>query len=150
FLEGLLNVYREPVQPDSAAVTYDLRMALAAYDIPAMVNALIGVIPYDHWQADRESIFTIITVLSFKLAGAEVYSEVHNSKGRCDVLVKTPDYVYVIEVKLDGTARQALEQIQHQAYLQPYLDDRRKKVAIGIAFSSETREVADYLVEEVG
>jgi len=152
FLEGLLDSYREPVQPDAAGLTYDLRLAMAAYDVPGMVNALnalIGVIPYDHWQAERESIFTIITVLAFKLAGAEAYSEVHSSRGRCDVLAKTPDYIYVIEVKLDGTAQEALDQILNTNYLQPYLDDRRKKIALGITFSSETRKVAEYLVEEI-
>ena len=151
FLEGLLNVYREPIQPDSADLTLDLKTALAAYDVPAMINALnalLGVIPYDHWRADRESIFTIITVLAFKMAGGEVYSEVHSAKGRCDVLVKTAAYIYVIEVKLDGTAQEALDQIERQHYLQPYADDRRTKVALGISFSSETRVVSEYLVEE--
>lgn len=129
-----------------------MKTALAAYNIPALINALdalIGVIPYDHWVAERESIFTIITVLAFKLAGAEVYSEVHSAKGRCDVLAKTADRIFVIEVKLDGTAQQALDQIVATGYLQPYLDDRRPKVALGISFSSETRKVAEHLVLEL-
>src|SRR5690606_18099594 len=133
-------------------LAYDLRMAMTAYDVPSMIHALdalIGVIPYDHWKVDTESIFTIITVLAFKLAGAEVYSEVHNATGRCDVLAKASDYLYVIEVKLNGTAAEALAQILDRNYLQPYLDDRRKKVALGISFSSETRKVADYLVKEI-
>lgn len=152
FLEGLLNIYREPVIPNSAALTYDLRLAMDAYDVPAMMNALnalIGTIPYDHWRADREGLFTIITVLAFKLAGAEVYSEVHSAGGRCDVLVKTPHHIYVIEVKLDGTAQQALDQIHRQRYFQPYLDDRRMKIALGISFSSDTRRVAEYLEEVI-
>jgi len=152
FLEGLLNSYRAPVIPDSAALTYDLRTALLAYDVPAMINALnalIGVIPYDHWSAGRESIFTVITTLAFRLAGAEVHSEVHHASGRCDVLAKTADRIYVIEVKLDGSAREALDQILETNYLQPYLDDHRRKVALGISFSSESRKVAEYLVEEL-
>src|SRR5690606_12124744 len=36
FLEGLLNSYREPKIPDSAALAYDLRMAMTAYDVPSM------------------------------------------------------------------------------------------------------------------
>lgn len=133
-------------------MSYRLSGALAAYDVPGIINALdalIGVIPYDHRQAERESIFTIITVLAFKLTGAESYSEVHNSTGRCDVLAKTDDYIYVIEVKLDGTAQEALDQLLNTNYLQSYLEDRRRKIALGITFSSETRKVADYLVQEV-
>lgn len=152
FMEGLLNIYREPVASNSGALTYDLQAAMLAYDIPGMIralDALIGTIPYDHWKADRESLFTIITVLAFKLAGAEVYSEVHSAVGRCDVLAKTPDYIYVIEIKLDGTAREALDQIRRQQYFQPYLDDQRKKIALGISFSSENRRVEEYLEELV-
>jgi len=121
-------------------------------DVPnviAALDSLIGQVPYDHWRADKESIFTVITVLTFKLAGVEVHTEVHSSRGRCDVLVKTPTFIYVMELKLDATAQEALDQILTQSYLQPYRNDRRKKLAIGIAFSSESRTVAEYLVEEM-
>ena len=88
-------------------------------------------------------------MLTFKLAGVEVHTEVHSAKGRCDVLVKTDNYIYVIELKLDGTAQEALEQVLSQHYLQPYTDDPRTKIALGISFSSVDRTVADYVVQEM-
>jgi len=88
-------------------------------------------------------------VLTFRLAGVEVHTEVHSAKGRCDVLVKTDRYIYVMELKLDGTAQEALDQIVRQHYLQPYTDDPRTKIALGISFSSADRTVADYLVREM-
>jgi len=78
----------------------------------------------------------------------EVYSEVHSAQGRCDVLVKTAHYIYVLELKLDGTAGEALKQINEKGYLTPYAVDPRKKIAVGISFSSKTRQVQEYLVEE--
>lgn len=78
----------------------------------------------------------------------DLYTEVHSAKGRCDILVKTDSYIYVLELKLDGTAGEALQQIVSKGYLQPYLADTRKKLAVGISFSSENREVAEYLVVE--
>ena len=151
-LDGLLNAYREPVTPDSLALATALRGALGAADIPALIrtlDALIGQVPYDHWRGDTESIFNVITVLTFKLAGVEVHTEVHSAKGRCDVLVKTDNYIYVIELKLDGTAQEALEQVLSQQYMQPYATDGRTKLALGISFSSESRNIAEYLVQEV-
>jgi len=151
-LDGLLNTYREPVVADSLVLATALRDALVAGDVPSVIaalNSLIGTIPYDHWRGDTESIFTIITVLVFRLAGVEVHTEVHSSKGRCDVLVQTDDYLYVIELKLDGTAQQALSQILETNYLQPYAADPRKKLALGISFSSIGRDVAEYLVKEL-
>src|SRR5690606_29029394 len=100
-------------------------------------------IPYDHWKADTESIFHIITFLTFKKVGVDVHTEVHTSKGRCDVLVTTRQFIYVMELKRDGTAREALDQILEKQYLQPSGADQRKKIAIGISFPSDKREVAE-------
>ena len=52
------------------------------------------------------------------------------------------------ECMLDGTASEALTQIRENGYLTPYAVDPRKKMAVGISFSSMTRQVANYLVEE--
>ena len=49
---------------------------------------------------------------------------------------------------LDGTASEALTQIRENGYLTPYAVDPSKKMAVGISFSSMTRQVAIYLVEE--
>ena len=149
-LDGLLTAYRESVNTDSLALAMDMQDALRDGDVPAVIrtlNTLIGTIPYDHWRADTESIFHIITVLTFKLTGIEVHTEVHSAKGRCDVLVLTDHYIYVLELKLDGTTQEALEQIQATGYFQPYAADPRKKLAVGISFSSADRCVADYLVD---
>src|SRR5690606_10805494 len=77
-LDGLLNAYREPVMADSLVLVYDLRGAVNTGNVPAIIAALdslIGQIPYDHWHGDTESIFNIITVLTFRLAGVEVHTE---------------------------------------------------------------------------
>jgi hypothetical protein len=60
----------------------------------------------------------------------------------------TDRYIYILELKLDGTAEEALQQIKDKGYLQPYVADNRKKLAVGIAFSSEKREASAYQVEE--
>lgn len=152
-LDGLLSTYREIPSEDSAALVTDIKTALNSGDIKGLtvqLNTLIASIPYDHWNAKTESIFTVLTVLTFKLVGIYVYTEVHSSRGRCDVLVKTKTdkYIYVMELKLDGTAGEALAQIKSKGYLQPHAADPRSKLAVGISFSSKTREVAEYLVEE--
>jgi hypothetical protein len=151
-LDSLLSAYREVFPEDSMAWTGDFREALRTDDIPrliALLNALIITISYDHWQADKQSIFHIILYLAFKIVGIDVQTEVHNARGRCDILVQTPTHIYVIELKLDGSAKKAIEQVLKKDYLKPYATDKRKKVAIGINFSSKDRMVKDYVVEEV-
>ncbi|HJT73982.1 MAG TPA: AAA family ATPase, partial [Chitinophaga sp.] len=151
--DALLSAYRN-IFPgnDSMAVTYDLGSALKNNNMLQMIKALdtiISTIPYDHWKAESESIFHIIVHLSFKRLGLDIRSEVHSATGRCDALVFTDQYIFALELKLNSSANTALDQIFEKGYLRPYQTDARKKIAIGINFSSEKRNVQDYLVKEI-
>ncbi len=151
-LDNLLSAYREVFPGTSISVTADLGTALEQGDTTGIINelnAVIGSIPYEHWRADTESIFHIITYLTFKKIGVDVFTEVHSSKGRADIIVKTKQYIYALEFKLDTSASEALAQILEKNYLQPYMGDERKKMAIGIGFSSHDRSISDYLVKEL-
>ncbi|MCS3802252.1 AAA family ATPase [Niastella sp. OAS944] len=151
-LDNLLSAYREVFPGTSISVTADLRAAFEQGDTPRIINelnAVIGSIPYDLWRADTESIFHIITLLTFKNVGIDISAEVHSSKGRADIIVKTKRFIYALELKLNASAREALDQIIEKAYLQPHIGDERKKLAIGIEFSSAQRNIADYCVKEI-
>ena len=65
------------------------------------------------------------------------------------MIIKTNTHIYAIELKLDSTSQKAIEQILDKGYLRPYILDARKKVAVGINFSSEKRMVEDYQVKEI-
>lgn len=151
--DALLSAYRN-VFPgnDSMVVTDDLSEALTNNDVTQMIKALdvlMSTIPYDHWKAESESIFHIIVHLAFKRLGLDVRSEVHSATGRCDVLVFTDQYIYALELKLNGSAQAALDQIFEKGYLRSYQSDTRKKIAIGINFSSEKRSVEEFLMKEM-
>ena len=151
-LDGLLSIYRGKENQDNLAFVADLKAAIKAGDVDGItrhLNAMISDIPYDYWRPDKESIFTIITSIIFKKVGMDVATEVHSAKGRCDILVKTARYIYVLELKLDGSAAEALEQIKQMGYLAPFAADSRKKLAVGLSFSSEKRAVVEYEVEEL-
>ncbi len=67
--------------------------------------------------------------------------------GRIDILVRTPDYVYIMELKYDSTAQEALDQIKRKEYHLPWSVDNRQIIAIGINFSSEKRRIDDWKAE---
>ncbi|GAB3366103.1 ATP-binding protein [Arachidicoccus ginsenosidivorans] len=151
-LNGLLSIYRAGLGVDSLSLVAKINKALNTYDIEGLIlqlNAMFAETPYDRWKADTESIFHIITYLTFKLAGVNVYTEVHSAMGRSDIMVKTDLYIYVLELKLDSTAAVALQQIKDKAYLAPYASDSRKKIAVGISFSSKDRKVEQFQFEEL-
>ena len=77
------------------------------------------------------------------------YIEKEQSQGRSDCIVETPQYVYIFyvyifEFKLDGTADEALKQIEDKGYARPYLSDTRKLFKIGASFSSQTGTIEEW------
>ena len=92
--------------------------------------------------------YQTIFYLVFKLMGQFAETEVRSAKGRADAVVKTADYIYVFEFKLDGSADQALAQINDRGYLIPYTVDGRKLVKIGVNFDPAQRNIGDWKRED--
>ena len=63
--------------------------------------------------------------------------------------IETPDYAYVFEFKLDGTAEEALKQIEDNGYAKPFAASGKKIVCVGANFSSETRNIERWVVKEL-
>lgn len=97
---------------------------------------------------DLENHYQNVLFIISKLAGFYVKAEYHTSNGRIDMLLQTPDYTYVLEFKLNGTAEAALEQINTKQYALPFATDGRKLIKIGLNFSNEMRNIEKWMVEE--
>ena len=61
-----------------------------------------------------------------------------------DVIIQTANYIYIIECKLDGSAEEAMQQIEAKNYAGPFAMDKRTVVKLGINVSSETRGVESW------
>ena len=82
------------------------------------------------------------------MVGFYTQVEYKTSNGRIDLVLQTPDYIYVMEFKLRGTAQEALQQINDKGYALPFEKDPRKLYKIGVNFSNETRNIDEWLVEQ--
>jgi hypothetical protein len=80
--------------------------------------------------------------------GLYVDAERHTSQGRIDLFIRTDEYAYVMEFKLNGTAEQALQQIHDKQYTLPFEVDHRKLICVGVNFSSQTRNIERWVIEE--
>lgn len=110
------------------------------------LQAFFADIPYE--LNDRtERHYQVVFYLVFKLMGQFTDAEVRSARGRADAVVKTPKYIYVFEFKLNGTAEQALAQINDKGYLIPYLADNRQLVKIGVEFNAETRNLGRWIAD---
>ena len=77
-----------------------------------------------------------------------IYSEKCQSQGRVDCVIETDKFIYIFEFKLDGTAEEALKQINEKGYAREYASDTRKLFKIGCGFSSETGTIGEWVVNE--
>lgn len=109
------------------------------------LRAFFADIPYE-LNAKTERHYQVVFYLVFKLLGQFTDAEVRSCLGRADAVVKTADYIYVFEFKLDGTAEEALAQIDSKGYLIPYTADSRHLVKVGVSFSAAERNLDRWLI----
>ena len=102
--------------------------------------------PYEMIR-DRELHYQNVLFIVFKLMGFYTQVEYHTAEGRVDLVLKTDKFIYVMEFKLDGTAEEALRQINGKHYTQPFATDGRKLFKIGVNFSAQTRNIEKWIVE---
>ncbi len=93
-----------------------------------------------------ELYFQNVLYVLFKLLGFYVDVERHTTDGRMDILVKTSDYIYILELKIDQSADVALQQIEDKQYAAVFAQDPRQLFKIGVNFSSETRRMTEWKV----
>jgi hypothetical protein len=115
-------------------------------DFMERLKVFFADIPYE-LNNKNEKHYQAIFYVIFTLMGQYVKTEVRSSKGRADAVVKTRDYIYVFEFKLNGTAEEAIQQIDDKGYLIPYQLDGRKLVKVGVEFSKEERNINRFIVE---
>lgn len=96
---------------------------------------------------NAELYFQNAMYLVFKIMGFYTQVERPTSDGRIDAVIQTPDYIYIIECKLDRTAEEALRQINDSDYVAPFAMDKRRIYKIGVNFSSQTRGVEQWIIE---
>jgi len=117
----------------------------ATADFMERLQVFFADMPYE-LNNKNEKHYQAIFYVIFTLMGQYVQTEVRSSKGRADAVVKTKDFIYVFEFKLNGTAEEAIQQIEDKGYLIPYQLDDRTLVKVGVEFSKEERNINRYII----
>ncbi len=127
---------------------YLICKALMEDDIDTALTAAqsyFAAIPYQEGTLKdaptTEGHFTAMLYVMFSFLNLYVYSQVRVAKGRMDILMMTEHTVYVMELKLDGTVEEALQQIDDKGYAIPWQTDGRRVVKVGINFSTQERTI---------
>ena len=151
FTAILANNYFK-TKTDSRTIIIGLLDDLADGDVEAFITTLTAFfasIPYSmHLKKEKERFFHYTFYLLLRLASTyTTYTEKQQSHGRVDCVIETDKFIYIFEFKLDGTADEALKQIEDKGYATEYASDSRTLYKIGVNFDSETGTISDWKME---
>lgn len=147
FINFLVPYYTSMTNSDQGFYIGKFVQELRAGDYDAFLTRLQAFFADFSYElnAKTERHYQVVFYLVFKLMGQFTQAEVKSAKGRADAVVKTPKYIYVFEFKLNGTAEEALQQIDDKGYLIPYQADGREVIKLGVEFSKEERNISRWL-----
>ena len=153
-VSGLTNYLMNTPDLERNATILSMARSLLKGDLSAALTELrsyIASIPYDiitrkQWMAkkSREDFYKLLMYIIFSLLNSKVDTEVKSIKGRADVVVKTKNDIYVLELKVDDSVDNALAQIDSKGYAIPYESDGRKVTKCGVSISAETRNIVHW------
>ena len=149
-MESLLPYYVNNKTPEATTMVAYLFYDIQNGDMDAALHRLqefLSTIPYcdnTRFEGHYQQVFYII----FSLLGYYVDVEVRTPRGRVDIVLRTKTTLYVMELKLDGSADEALRQIEEKGYALPFAKDSRKLYKIGVNFSSEIRGIVEWKIVE--
>lgn len=117
------------------------------------MQAYMAAIPYVEGfkkkleeAATAEGFYEYTMYLIFSMLNVYVRTQVKCAGGRVDMVVWMPDTIYVFELKVGGTAQEALQQIDEKNYAIPYQTDGRPVVKVGVKFDAEKRVPEEWVI----
>lgn len=117
-----------------------------AEDFMTNMMALFADYPYDLVR-NVENHYQNVVYLTLKLMSVYVVdTEYRTSAGRIDLLIKTDRYIYVMEFKYNGTAQEAMDQIESKGYALPFINDSRDVIKVGVNFDGATRNIGGWII----
>lgn len=99
---------------------------------------------FEMWEGYFHTIIYLVT----SFLGFSVQTEVTKHKGRLDLIAITPDFLYIMEFKLDEPAKDAIAQIKAREYMNTYKNVNKTVLLVGVGFSKIERNVETWEVEE--
>lgn len=153
-IDCLMPIILKCTVADNNGLVTAMAKAIFSRDLGKALTALrsyIAKIPYDiitkeEWECNesREAFYKLLIYMAFSMLNSIVDTEVKSVLGRADVVIQTNADIFVLELKVDDTAENALQQIDSKGYTIPYEADGRKLTKCGICISSSARNITHW------
>lgn len=147
-ISALIPYYLEQNTIHAKNIVADVYLALRRDDLDEALQVLkvyLASVPYAE-NATSEGHFQTMLYVVFSLLGRYVQMEVRTARGRIDMVLQTNTDLYVIELKIDRPAAEALQQIDQKGYLLPYSREGLRLHKVGISFSTVERTLCEWQI----
>lgn len=117
----------------------------------SLLKSYFASIPYELIDKKRlnEKYFQLLFYLLMRVTGFMVNTEDRTSSGRIDMVLEASSKIYLLEFKVNSTARLALEQIKEKKYYEKYENVEDKKLLlVGINFDLNSKNISETEVLE--
>lgn len=147
-MESLLPHYVDNKTPEATTMVAYLFYDIQNGDMDAALHRLqefLSTIPYcdnTKFEGHYQQVFYII----FSLLGYYVDVEVRTPRGRVDIVLRTKTTLYVMELKLDKSAGEAMEQIDLKNYPERFALCGLPIVKVAVSFDSERCTIGDWKI----
>ena len=111
----------------------------------SVLQTFFSTVPYCN-DIDHEGHWQQMLYVVFSLLGAKGDVEVHTATGRVDIAVVLWGKLYLMEIKLDKSAQEALAQINLKEYDKRFALYNLPIVKIGVSFSTTARTITAWAV----
>ncbi len=149
-LKSLAPNYLSPISVNNNSLVVRLAQCLSKGQVEECMQKLRAYLSSisNRLSNKNERDFQTVFYLIFNLMGAYIKVEEDSAIGRADAVVHMPDTIYVFELKYDGSAEDALKQIDDKGYLIPYSANGKRLVKIGVNYDSNQRTISDWIIRE--
>ena len=149
-LKSLAPNYLSPISLDNNSLVGDFLEKLYDTDVEGAMMRLKAYLAsiFVRLSNKNERDFQTVFYLIFNLMGAYMRVEEDSAIGRADAVVYMPDAVFVFELKYDGSAEEAIKQIDEKGYLIPYSAEGKRLFKIGVNYDSNQRTISDWKIKE--
>lgn len=152
FTEALLPIYSGCEKEKTNEVCIRMRRNLVRGEASAFMEDLKTFLqgnPYGLTELDkREKYFQSCLFLMLRALGFEPLAELQTCNARIDMMIKTNRFIYIFELKTNGSEWEAMKQINEKGYHLPFAHSGKEIIKIAANYSSSTNNIVSWLIEK--
>lgn len=145
FSKALMPIYSGYMDRECEDLLVKMRRAVVEGEAERFMELLQTFLegnPYGNTEmAKREIYFKNNIYIIFRALGFQPRAEEQTCSARMDVMLRTRRFIYIFELKTDGSVSDALAQIEDRCYARPYAHSGKTVIRIAANYSTERNNI---------